>query len=96
MISGMKNLDDLWISLQTAKESLLILDYEGTLTLPSIDQSIPVPYPWVNDVLQEILTGGTKIGIISDHSVDEVTQVIPYAAEIEIWGMHGTEMRRHE
>jgi len=92
----MENLDDLWDSLLTAKKSLLIFDYEGTLTLPHSGTKVPEPYPWVKEMIESILSSGSKVGIISNHSVDELTQVLRFAWEIEIWGLHGTEMRRHE
>ena len=75
----MENLDDLWNDLLTARNSLLIFDYEGTLTLPHSGTAVPEPYPWVNEMIESILTGGSKIGIISNHSVDELTQVLLFA-----------------
>ena len=80
----MDNLDDLWSMLEGAKEALLIFDYEGTLTLPPTDQSVPEPYPWVNELIEKILTGGSKVGIISEHPVDDLTKVLRFAWEIEI------------
>jgi len=96
LLTGMANLDDMWDSLLLTKESLLIFDYEGTLTLPPIGMTVPEPYPWVNELIESILDSGTKVGIITHHSVDELSQILRFSYEIDIWGLHGTEMRRHD
>lgn len=92
----MEDLDDLWLRLSVAKNSLLIFDYEGTLTGPSVGTSVPEPLPWVTERIESILTGGSKVGIIANHSVDEVTEVLRFAWEVDLWGLHGSELRKQE
>lgn len=48
----MENLDDFWTRLSVAKNSLLIFDYEGTLTLPPVGITVPEPLPWVTEIIE--------------------------------------------
>ena len=77
---------------RTASESVLLLDYDGTLAPFHIDRSLAYPYFGVVSLLDSITRcGRTRIIIISGRPIVELRALLTPMNEIEIWGSHGLE-----
>ncbi len=76
-----------------ASNPMLICDYDGTLAPFHEDKMQAVPYPGVTEKLQQIAAGRTKLAFISGRPVQELIALLPMAAKVEVWGMHGREHR---
>lgn len=74
-------------------QPILICDYDGTLAPFCQDKMQAYPYQGVVERLNAIVAQGTKLAFVSGRPVDELVQLLPLAAEAEIWGMHGREHR---
>ena len=76
-----------------ASTPLLICDYDGTLAPFKEDKMQAVAYPGVSERLAAITEGRTRVAFVSGRPVQELIQLLPLAAQTEIWGMHGREHR---
>ena len=77
---------------RTASESVLLLDYDGTLAPFHIDRSLAYPYFGVVSLLDSITRcGRTRIIIISGRPIVELRALLTPMNEIEMWGSHGLE-----
>jgi trehalose 6-phosphate phosphatase len=75
-----------------APQSLLMLDYDGTLAPFRNHPEQALPYPGVSPLLQEIVrTGRTRVVIISGREANEVIPFLEIAPRPEIWGLHGLQ-----
>jgi trehalose 6-phosphate phosphatase len=76
----------------TASESVLLLDYDGTLAPFHIDRSLAYPYFGVVSLLDSITRcGRTRIIIISGRPIVELRALLTPMNEVEMWGSHGLE-----
>ena len=77
---------------RTAPESLLLLDYDGTLAPFHVDRSLAYPYHGVVSLLDGIVRcGKTRIIIISGRPIVELRALLTPMSELEMWGSHGLE-----
>ncbi len=82
-------------SLEDAPESVLMLDYDGTLAPFRIKPSKAVPYPGVRPILRRILNNErTRVVLISGRWTRDLIPLLRLDPLPEIWGSHGWE-RRH-
>ena len=79
--------------LRESSQTLLICDYDGTLAPFRVNKMEAVPMPGVEEQLRRIAAGRSRIAFVTGRPVVEVIQLMPLAAEAEIWGMHGREHR---
>jgi len=80
--------------LSTARERLLLLDYDGTLAPFTVGREKAFPYPGVPELLDRIIAGGrTRIVIISGRAIADLIPLMGFAKLPEIWGCHGWERR---
>jgi trehalose 6-phosphate phosphatase len=79
--------------LRAAEIPLLICDYDGTLAAFQPDKMQAYAYSGVEERLQRIAAGRTKLAFISGRPIAELLTLLPLAANAEIWGMHGREHR---
>jgi trehalose 6-phosphate phosphatase len=78
-----------------APASLLMLDYDGTLAPFSTQRDQAYPYPGVQSLLQQILlTGRTRVVIISGRDVRDTASLLNLDPCPEIWGLHGLQNRK--
>jgi len=74
------------------EQSLLLLDYDGTLAPFHVDPAKAVPYPGVIGLLEKILESTrTRLVIISGRAIDSLLPLLPLSSLPEIWGCHGGE-----
>ena len=75
-----------------APQSLLMLDYDGTLARFRKDPGQAFPYPGIARVLQQIVRAGkTRVVIISGRDANEVIPLLAIAPQPEVWGLHGLQ-----
>ena len=77
---------------RTTPESVLFLDYDGTLAPFQVDRSLAYPYHGVVSLLDGIARSGkTRIIIISGRPIVEMRALLTPMSELEMWGSHGLE-----
>lgn len=75
-----------------ARQSALLLDYDGTLAPFHRDRYMAIPYPCVTELLKDIMeTGRTRLVVITGRRAQEVIPLLKLAPAPEIWGTHGLE-----
>lgn len=78
-------------------QSLLMLDYDGTIAPFRQDPAQALPYPGVSPLLQQIIrTGRTRLVIISGREAGEVIPLLDIDPHPEIWGLHGLQRLRSD
>jgi trehalose 6-phosphate phosphatase len=77
---------------RTTPESVLLLDYDGTLAPFQVERSLAYPYRGVVSLLDSIVRSGkTRIVIISGRPIVELRALLTPMSELEMWGSHGLE-----
>jgi trehalose 6-phosphate phosphatase len=78
--------------IRAAPESVLLLDYDGTLAPFQVDRSLAYPYRGVVSLLDGIVRcGKTRIIIISGRPIVELRALLTPLSDLEMWGSHGLE-----
>ena len=78
--------------IRASPESVLLLDYDGTLAPFHVDRSRAYPYPGVVSLLDRIVRcGKTRIILISGRSIVELRTLLAPMNGLEMWGSHGLE-----
>ncbi len=74
------------------EESLLLLDYDGTLAPFQIDPEKAVPYLGVFERLEKIRgSSRTRLIIVSGRAIDSLLPLLLLDPMPEVWGCHGGE-----
>ena len=77
-----------------ARQSVLLLDYDGTLAPFHADRSQAYPYPGVLAILEGIVESGrTRIILLSGRPIVELRPLLAPMDNLEMWGSHGMEHR---
>lgn len=75
-----------------APRSVLLLDYDGTLSPFSVQRKQAVPYRGVASVLQQIVDAGrTRLVIITGREAHEIVPLLGLLPAPEVWGSHGSQ-----
>lgn len=75
-----------------APQSLLMLDYDGTLAPFREDPGQAFPYPGISPLLQEIVrVSKTRVVIISGRDAKDVISLLGIEPHPEVWGLHGLQ-----
>jgi trehalose-phosphatase len=78
-----------------APQSLLLLDYDGTLAPFQEQRDQALPYPGVVPLLQEIVrTGRTRMVIVSGRDTKETIPLLGIYPYPEVWGLHGLQRQK--
>jgi len=86
------SLESFFAQLKSAKNRILMLDYDGTLSPFTPDRDNAVPYPGVSGILEEIISnGGTRLIVISGRSIDDLKRLLGMKHQPVMWGSHGAE-----
>jgi trehalose-phosphatase len=79
-------------SLALADESVLLLDFDGTLAPFRIDPSAVRPWSGVTALLGEIQCAGrTRLAIVTGRPAADVAAQLSMQNPPEVWGLHGAE-----
>jgi trehalose 6-phosphate phosphatase len=80
------------VDVSTAKQRVLILDYDGTVAPFSSDRGRAYPYPDVPRLLSQIMTTcRTRLIMVSGRAAHEISPLLGLNPPPEIWGAHGIE-----
>jgi trehalose 6-phosphate phosphatase len=78
-----------------APRSVLLLDYDGTLSPFSVARKQAVPYRGVAELLQQIVNSGrTRLVIITGREAHEISPLLGLQPSPEVWGSHGLQRLR--
>jgi trehalose 6-phosphate phosphatase len=78
-----------------ARQSLLLLDYDGTLAPFRRERDQAFPYSGSVHLLEEIVRSGrTRVVIISGRDTSETIPLLGVAPAPEVWGLHGLQRRK--
>jgi len=89
-------LQHFFTELSRARESALMLDYDGTLSPFQLERDKAYPYPGVPLLLSEIInTGHTRVVVISGRPAHQVVSLLGIEPHPEIWGAHGLQRLRN-
>ncbi len=94
MVDTLSKLDlqDFFRDVAQARQSALLLDYDGTLAPFRQNRHEALPYPGVTGLLNGILaTGRTRLVLITGRCAQELIPLLDIFPHPEIWGTHGLE-----
>lgn len=77
--------------LGSAPARVLLLDYDGTLAPFTADRAGAFPYPGIPELVVRIMSGGTRVVLISGRAARELILLSGIHPHPEIWGSHGLE-----
>jgi len=83
---------DWWQQLETAPRSVLMLDYDGTLS-PFVRERMQAKmFPGISErLLRLAVAPRTRLVLISGRPARELASLLPPQLKVEIWGSHGRE-----
>lgn len=85
-------IDGFFQSLAVANESMLLLDFDGTLAPFRVDPSKVRPWSGVTELLGRIHERArTRLAIVTGRTAEDVTLLLGLQPPVEIWGLHGAE-----
>jgi trehalose 6-phosphate phosphatase len=91
MISKL-DLQDVFRDVSRARQSALVLDYDGTLAPFQLNRAEAVPYEGVSQLLQQIIsTGRCRVVFVTGRRAEELIPLLGLTPQPEIWGIHGLE-----
>jgi trehalose 6-phosphate phosphatase len=87
-----RRLEVFWGELAAARDRVLMLDYDGTLSPFRVERDEAEPYPGVRQVLSRLpRAAGRRLVIVSGRRVDEVRALLGLNFSYEVHGAHGRE-----
>lgn len=79
-------------SVRRLPTSLLLLDYDGTLSPFTPDRDAAIPYDGVLSIFADMVHfNRTRLVIVSGRSINSLKNLIGNDLECELWGSHGLE-----
>jgi trehalose 6-phosphate phosphatase len=85
-------LDEFFGAFTGEKNSLLLLDYDGTLAPFRVDRFTARPWAGVRELLDQIQRQGrTRMVVITGRPVKEIAPMLGLNPALEVWGLHGAE-----
>jgi trehalose-phosphatase len=92
VLSSRIDMQAFYDQLATARQRVLMLDYDGTLAPFKVRPEEAVPYPGVSETLSALVEqDNTRVVIVSGRGASEVAGLLPLGRPPEIWGAHGWE-----
>lgn len=82
--------------LETKGKKMLILDYDGTLAPFTVERDCALPYPGVEERLEQIMRGGTHLVMATGRSLASLSSLLQLVPEPDLFGSHGLEHRGAE
>jgi trehalose 6-phosphate phosphatase len=87
-------LTDFMDRLSPASESVLLVDYDGTLAPFQAERDRAYPYAAVESVLNAIIRcRKTRVVVITGRPIDNLRTLFRSLNNLEVWGAHGLEHR---
>jgi len=92
VINDRLDLKAFFAGLAKSRQSLLLLDYDGTMAPFRKERDQAVPYAGVVERLVRLMESGrTRVAIISGRWSKDLLPLLGMKSPPEIWGCHGTE-----
>jgi trehalose 6-phosphate phosphatase len=87
-----EKLEAFFTAVRLAPQSILLLDYDGTMSPFRIDRFQARPYAGVRKLLARIQSlGRTRMAVITGRPAAEIAPMLALETPLEIWGLHGAE-----
>lgn len=87
-----KRLEEFFSILRGASQSILLLDYDGTMAPFRVDRYRARPYAGVRDLLIRIQREGrTRMAVVTGRPAGDISRLLDLDAPLEVWGLHGAE-----
>jgi trehalose 6-phosphate phosphatase len=88
------DVDGFFTDLSRASQSLLMLDYDGTLAPFTTEREQAYPYPGVRERLNQLLgSSRTRLVIVSGRPTEDLEALLGLERTPEMFGQHGAERR---
>lgn len=92
ILNRQASLEAFLLMLRKARESILMLDYDGTLAPFVTERMKAVPYPGIRERLEALAANPrTRLVIVSGRQVSDLKHLLGLELWPEIWGCHGAE-----
>ena len=86
------DLDQFFLRISGSKAPVLMIDYDGTLAPPVVDNDEAIPYPGVRERLTKILERTpTRLVLVSERWSEDLIPLLGLPRLPEIWGCQGAE-----
>ncbi len=86
------SLEDVFSQVRSAKDRVLLTDYDGTLAPFVYERDRAIPYPGIMEILNEIAAAPrSRLIMISGRSLQDLSRILKLDTPIEMWGTHGWE-----
>ncbi len=87
-----EKLEEFFCAFAGAPNSLLLLDYDGTLAPFRVDRFQAHPWAGVREVLARIQKQGrTRMVVVTGRPAAEIRPLLGLEPALEVWGLHGAE-----
>lgn len=87
-----KKLERFFRAVAAARQSLLLLDYDGTMAGFRVNRFKAKPWAGVNDLLKQIQKRGrTRFVVITGRPPEEIPPMLGLNPPPEVWGLHGAK-----
>jgi trehalose 6-phosphate phosphatase len=87
-----QKLNEFFVSFGGGHQSILLLDYDGTLAPFRVDRFKAVPWAGVRKLLNRLqLQQKTRIAIVTGRPADNISPLLALDSPVEVWGLHGAE-----
>jgi trehalose-phosphatase len=84
--------NEFFAQLSIATNSLLLLDYDGTLAPFRVDRFRALPWSGVRQLLARVQRQGrTRMAVITGRPAAEIAPMLDLEPKLEVWGLHGAE-----
>lgn len=85
-----RKLEIFFRSVAAAPQSLLLLDYDGTLAGFRVNRFKARPWAGIPELLKQIQDRGrTRLAVITGRPPEEIPPMLGLSASPEVWGLHG-------
>lgn len=84
-------LDEFFRHLRPGMESVLLVDYDGTLSPFGKDPDFALPYPEVPALLDRMILQGARVVVVTGRRAKDIPPLLRLEFPIEVWGSHGME-----
>ncbi len=82
-----------WNRIASSSTSILMLDYDGTLAPFHVDRMSAVPYPGVEQRVDQLLAlDSVSLVLVTGRPAEELRSLFPAAKRMDLWASHGREL----
>jgi trehalose 6-phosphate phosphatase len=87
-----ESLEEFFAAVRRAPQSILLLDYDGSMAPFRVDRFQAHPWAGTRQLLSRILTlGRTRMAVVTGRPAAEIGPLLALDPPLEVWGLHGAE-----